>query len=80
MCFSHTLFLCPYANAPFFSTNCDVGFVITYKQGGEGVHRVLEMLGEAPDTYGYVLSGVLRYAVPVLVFLLQDRTLYIQYL
>ncbi len=34
------------------------------------MQRVLEMLEKAPDTYGYVLTGVLRYAVPVLAFLL----------
>ena len=34
------------------------------------MQRLLEMLEKAPDTYGYVLTSVLRYAVPVLAFLL----------
>ena len=34
------------------------------------MQRVLEMLENAPDTYGYLLTGVLRYTVPVLAFLL----------
>ncbi len=34
------------------------------------MHRLLETLATAPDTYGYVLTGLLRYGVPALVLLL----------